>query len=199
VYAFGAIQTALVQRARTGRGQHVDVALMDSMLNLLVYELQEAQFPVATARQTYGPVSAADGDLIVTPITHRNFAALSETIGRPELAEDSRFKSLGARNANWKVLMQIIEAWTKTRSVAQCIEALGAAGVPCAAYADPADTLKDPHLAARKAFAAVADGGGTFMGVNPPYKMSGTRAELRGRVPGIGEHTEEILKELSLS
>ena len=56
IFAYGAIQTALLQRMRTGTGQHVDVALMDSMLNLLVYELQEAQFPVATARPTYGPV-----------------------------------------------------------------------------------------------------------------------------------------------
>ena len=69
IFAYGAIQTALVQRARTGHGQHVDVALMDCMLNLLVYELQEAQFPVATPRPTYGPLRAADGDVLVVPIT----------------------------------------------------------------------------------------------------------------------------------
>jgi crotonobetainyl-CoA:carnitine CoA-transferase CaiB-like acyl-CoA transferase len=54
IFAYGAIQSALLQRVRTGEGQHVDVALMDSMLNLLVYELQEAQFPVPTPRPTYG-------------------------------------------------------------------------------------------------------------------------------------------------
>ena len=56
VFAFGAIQAALMQRSRTGDGQYIDVALMDCMLNLLVYELQEAQFPVTTPRPTYGPV-----------------------------------------------------------------------------------------------------------------------------------------------
>ena len=76
--AFAAINAALVQRARTGRGQAVDVALMDGMLNLLIYELQEAQFPVPHARATYGPVAAADGDVLVVPITQRNFDALAE-------------------------------------------------------------------------------------------------------------------------
>jgi crotonobetainyl-CoA:carnitine CoA-transferase CaiB-like acyl-CoA transferase len=196
VYAFAAIQTALVQRARTGHGQHIDVALMDSVLNLLVYELQEAQFSGAGPRQTYGPVAASDGDLIVTPITQRNLAALCKLIDRPELLDDSRFASLSARNASWPALMGIVESWTRSRTLRQCLEQLSAAGVPSAAYADPADTLRDPHLIERGAFARVSDGGGSFIGVNPPYKMSGTRAELRERVPGVGEHSEQVFKEL---
>jgi len=68
---------ALVQRGRTGHGQRIDVALMDCMLNLLVYELQEAQFPIRSPRPTYGPVRVKDGDILIAPITPRNFAALS--------------------------------------------------------------------------------------------------------------------------
>src|SRR5438445_838623 len=63
IFGYAAIQTALVHRARTGVGQRIDVALMDCMLNLLVYELQEAQFPIRGPRPTYGPVRAKDGDL----------------------------------------------------------------------------------------------------------------------------------------
>src|ERR1700676_3325049 len=71
IFGYSAIQTALVQRGRTGQRQRVDVALMDCMLNLLVYELQEAQFPNQSPRPTYGPVRAKDGDLLIAPVTSR--------------------------------------------------------------------------------------------------------------------------------
>src|SRR5205085_669777 len=105
-----------------------------------VYELQEAQFPVPTARATYGPVRAADGDVLVVPITARNFAALCEVTGLPALREDPRFATLASRSANWAAMMGVVEQWTESRSVA----ALEAAGVPCSAYGDPGDALADP-------------------------------------------------------
>jgi CoA:oxalate CoA-transferase len=193
IFAYGAIQTALLQRTRTGVGQHVDVALMDSMLNLLVYELQEAQFPVTTPRPTYGPLAAADGDVLVVPITPRNFAALCDVTGLAELKEDPRFASLPKRSANWDAMMAVTERWTRTRSVAECVAALEAAGVPCSAYGDPGDALADPHLNERGLFGRIADAAGTFTGVNPPWRMSGARAELRGRVPAIGGDAAQLL------
>src|SRR4029077_12398036 len=101
IFGYSAIQTALVQRAHTGRGQRIDVALMDCMLNLLVYELQEAQFPVQAPRPTYGPVRTLDGDILIAPITARNFAALCELTGQAELVDDVRFSTVPARGANW--------------------------------------------------------------------------------------------------
>jgi crotonobetainyl-CoA:carnitine CoA-transferase CaiB-like acyl-CoA transferase len=195
VFAYGAIQTALVQRARTGEGQHIDVALMDCMLNLLVYELQEAQFPVATPRPTYGPVRAIDGDLLVVPITARNFSALCEVTGLSELKDDPRFASLPKRNANWHAMMGIVERWTEGRSVADCVAAFEAAGVPCSAYGEPGDALEDPHLVGRGLFGRISDAAGTFTGVNPPWRMSGASAELRGRVPGVGADGDAVLGE----
>ena len=186
IFAYAAIQTALVQRATTGEGQSIDVALMDCMLNLLVYELQEAQFPVATPRPTYGPVRALDGDVLVVPITARNFAALREVTGLPELADDPRFATLQARNANWHAMMQVVERWSMAKTVAQCIEALQATGVPCSAYGTPADALEDEHLKSRGLFGRVSDAAGSFVGVNPPWRMSGSRSELRARVPEVG-------------
>lgn len=67
VYAFGAIQTALIGRLRHGNGQFIDVALMDSMINLLVFECQEAQFPSKGRRPLYVPMRASDGFVIVAP------------------------------------------------------------------------------------------------------------------------------------
>src|ERR1700741_1110263 len=112
IFGYSAIQTALVQRARTGMGQRIDVALMDCMLNLLVYELQEAQFPARAPRPAYGPVRAKDGDLLIAPVSSRNFSALYQVTGQRELVEDARFKTVPARGANWSAMMQVIEKWT---------------------------------------------------------------------------------------
>ena len=118
IFAYAAIQTALVQRGRTGEGQRIDVALMDCMLNLLVYELQEAQFPVTTPRPTYGPVRAADGDVLVVPITRAQLRRAVRT-DRPARAggrsalrdpadaqcqlggDDGRSSSAGRASAAW--------------------------------------------------------------------------------------------------
>ena len=67
----------MVQRARTGEGQRIDVALMDCMLNLLVYELQEGAVLKPMPRPTYGPVRARDGDILIAPVSARNFARTS--------------------------------------------------------------------------------------------------------------------------
>ncbi|KJC56893.1 carnitine dehydratase [Bradyrhizobium sp. LTSPM299] len=193
IFGYSAIQTALVQRARTGVGQRIDVALMDCMLNLLVYELQEAQFPIRSPRPTYGPVRALDGDILIAPITPRNFAALCEVTGQSELAEDARFKTVPGRGANWTAMMQVIEQWTAQHTVRDCMAALDRAGVPAAEYRDPGAALTDPHLLQRGSFASIADGAGEFMGVNAPWKMSGASTSMQRDIPGIGAHRDEVL------
>jgi CoA:oxalate CoA-transferase len=160
IFGYSAIQTALVQRGRTGQGQRIDVALMDCMLNLLVYEMQEAQFPIHASRPTYGPVRTLDGDILIAPVTARNFAALCEVTGQAELGTDPRFATVPARGANWTAMMQVIEAWTRRHTVRECIAALEKAGVPCAQYRDPGAALTDPHLLQRGAFATIADKAG---------------------------------------
>ena len=193
IFGYSAIQTALVQRSRTGKGQRVDVALMDCMLNLLIYELQEAQFPIRAPRPTYGPVRARDGDLLIAPVTARNFAALCEVTGQRELADDPRFNALPARGANWTAMMQVVEKWTGLHTVDECVAALDAAGVPCARYRDPGAALADPHLIARGAFATIADGAGEFFGVNAPWKMSGAQTSIGRDIPAVGAHRDEVL------
>lgn len=193
IFGFSAIQTALVQRARTNEGQRIDVALMDCMLNLLVYELQEAQFPVTAARPTYGPVSCRDGDILIAPITARNFAVLCEVTGKRELASDPRFNNVPARGANWTAMMQLVETWTQRHTVDECLAALDRAGVPSARYRDPGAALDDPHLVQRGAFATIADGAGEFAGVNAPWKMSGACTTMRREIPAIGAHRDDIL------
>jgi CoA:oxalate CoA-transferase len=200
IFGYSAIQTALVQRGRTGQGQRIDVALMDCMLNLLVYELQEAQFPVHASRPTYGPVRTLDGDILIAPITARNFAALCELTGQAELVDDARFCTVPARGANWTAMMQVIEQWTQRHTVRECIAALDKVGVPSAVYRDPGAALTDPHLLQRGSFVTIADGAGEFVGVNAPWKMSGADTAMRREIPGVGAHRDEVLlQDLGLS
>lgn len=187
INAFAAVNAALVQRARTGRGQAIDVALMDGMLNLLVYELQEAQFPVSGSRATYGPVAARDGAVLVVPITQRNFDALVEVTGLAAWHGDPRFATVATRGAHWGEMMQVLEGWTRERTVAQVLDALQAAGVPCAHYAEPAELLADEQLAARGLFAPVEDAAGVFRGVNAPWRLASGGPAIGTRVARAGE------------
>jgi CoA:oxalate CoA-transferase len=195
IFGYSAIQTALVQRGRTGQGQRIDVALMDCMLNLLVYEMQEAQFPIHSSRPTYGPVRTLDGDILIAPVTPRNFAALCEVTGQSELKSDPRFNTVPSRGANWTAMMQVIEEWTQRHTVDQCIAALEQAGVPCAVYRDPGAALTDPHLLQRGAFATIADRAGEFTGINAPWKMSGADTAMKRDIPGVGAHRDELLSQ----
>ncbi|WP_050627877.1 CaiB/BaiF CoA transferase family protein [Bradyrhizobium viridifuturi] len=196
IFGYSAIQTALVQRTRTGEGQRVDVALMDCMLNLLVYELQEAQFPIRAPRPTYGPVRTRDGDILIAPVTPRNFAALCEVTGQEELANDPRFATIPARGANWTAMMQVIEKWTERHTAAECIAALDRAGVPCAEYRAPGAALTDPHLRQRGVFGTVTDGAGDFVGVSAPWQMSGADTPIGSHVPGIGAQRDDVLSRI---
>lgn len=193
LFAFSAIQTAMVQRARTGEGQRIDVALMDCMLNLLVYELQEAQFSGPMPRPTYGPVRAKDGDILIAPVSARNFAALRELTKLPELSSDPRFTSVSARGPNWAAMMQVIEKWTMQHTMDECLAALDRAGVPSARFRDPVETLNDPDLAERGTFSPISDAAGEFKGVNAPWKMSGSRTGIGPDIPSIGSHRDQIL------
>src|ERR1700744_769807 len=195
IFGFSAIQTALVQRQRTNVGQRIDVALMDCMLNLLVYELQEAQFPIHASRPTYGPVRTLDGDILIAPITPRNFAALCEVTGQTELSGDPRFNTVPARGANWTAMMQVIEGGTQRHTVEQGMAALEKAGVPSAVGRDPGAARSDSHLLQRGPFAAIADEAGEFRGVNAPWKMSGANTAMKREIPGVGADRDEVLSE----
>ena len=194
IFGFSAIQTAMVQRSRTGEGQRIDVALMDCMLNLLVYELQEAQFSKPMPRPTYGPVRASDGDILIAPVSARNFAALRDLTGLPELSSDPRFTSVPARGANWTAMMQVIEKWTMQHTMDECLAMLDQAGIPSARFRDPAEALGDPDLADRGTFAPIADAAGEFKGVNAPWRMSGARSAIGREIPSIGSHRDDVLE-----
>jgi CoA:oxalate CoA-transferase len=194
-YAFGAIQLALYEREKSGRGQHIDVSLMDSVLGMLIYEMQAAQFPPNRPRQVYEPVRAADGWVMVAAVTPKNLEVLFDVIGHPEAKTDPRFATVAAKESNWNALLELIEGWTRQRSGAECERVLMSAGVPCSRYRSVAEAMADPQLAERGFLAELGEGDGRFKCANLPFMLSRTPTHARSRLAALGEHGDEVLRQ----
>ncbi len=198
-YAFGAIASALYQRARTGRGQQIDVSMLESMLSLTLSEIQLSQFTVEpTQRPMFGPIETADGYVMVAVASEKTFQGLMQVIGRREWITDPRFARYPDRRSNWASLMDAVEAWSRTVTTSRCVDALNAEGVPCSAYRTVAEVLKDPQISHRRALSEVEDAGGTFKVLNQPFRMSGAKVSAGPKMSTLGEHTRALLKEAGL-
>ncbi|WP_429029497.1 CaiB/BaiF CoA transferase family protein [Bradyrhizobium sp. I1.14.4] len=200
VYAFGAISAALYQRSASGKGQHIDVSMLESMLSLTLNELQWSQFEVKqTQRPMFGPIETTDGYVMVAIASEKTFQNLMQVIGRPEWVSDPRFAKYSDRRENWAGLMEGVEAWSRAVSTHACLAALNEYGVPSSAYRAVREALADPQIAHRGALAEVRDGGGSFKVLNLPFRMSGATVGARKRMSTLGEHTLSYLKEIGLS
>ena len=194
-YAFGACMAALAHRHLTGLGQHVDVSMLETMLSLMVSEVQTAQFPVAPpGRPMYGPVRTHDGFIMPAIASEKSFQAICQAAGHPEWIEDPRFARFADRRDNWGHFIDLLEVWSTTLSTADCQAAFDATGVPASAYRTVKEVLADPQLAHRGALAEVHDKGGSFKVMNPPFRLSAAPVQVGGFSAGLGEHTREILE-----
>ncbi len=190
--AFGAINAALVRRQATGQGQFIDVSMYEAMLNLLMFEWHQAQF-FEVPRRIYPPLRAGDGFIVVAPVTQRNFHALADCIGRPDLKQDPRYATPGARVAHWQELMGLVADWTRDRSARDCEDLMLAHQVPCARYVTVAEAMADPALAQRGALARVRDAAGEVVIPGAPWQMPGVECHPRPEVPALGADTAEVL------
>ncbi len=199
-YAFGAIASALVARERTGRGQHIDVSMLEAMLSLTLVEMQEAQFetPPRPSRPFFGPVETSDGYINIAVASERTFEGLAKTAGREDWLTDPRYAEYLARRANWAELMDEFEAWSRTVTNAECLATLEENAVPAAAYRTVREAMADPQIAHRRAFETVSDSGGPFKVLNPPFKMSGASTNAGPTVADLGQHTASVLAEIGL-
>src|SRR5215831_7928063 len=199
-YAFGAIMTALYQRQLTGRGQMIDVSMLESMLSLTLSEIQAAQFAVAPpGRPVFGPVATKDGYINLSIASERTFQNLAIASGHPDWITDLRFAQYNNRRVNWGELIDELEEWSKERSTEEVQAVFDRHGVPSSPYRTVKEAMADPQLAHRQAFAEITDAGGIFQALNPPFRMSATRAAASPQVASLGEHTEELLAEIGYS
>ncbi len=194
-YAFAGAMAALAQRHVTGRGQHVDVSMLETMLSLMVGEVQTAQFPVAPAgRPMFGPVRTKDGFIMPAVASEKTFQSLCRAAGHPEWITDPRFAAYANRRDNWGTFVDELELWSTALTTAQCQAAFDANGVPASPYRTVREVMADPQIAHREAFAEVQDKGGSFKVLNPPFRMSDARVQVSGFSSALGEHGRDILE-----
>jgi crotonobetainyl-CoA:carnitine CoA-transferase CaiB-like acyl-CoA transferase len=192
-----AVLAALRARERDGRGQHVEVSLMDTALAGL---LNQASAHVSTgvvpgrlgnrhpSIAPYETFAAADGDFAVAVGNEAIFGRLCEVIGRPELATDSRFATNADRRTHRDALGEELEAAFSARPAAEWVAALGAAGVP----AGPINDLAEAFAFAEDLGLEPVDETDGVRTVRSPLRLGATPAAVRRRPPRLGEHSDEI-------
>jgi crotonobetainyl-CoA:carnitine CoA-transferase CaiB-like acyl-CoA transferase len=205
LYAFGGILLALRHRDRTGRGQHIDISLYDSVLSTLSMPAGVLQITGREPQRLgndhssiapYEVLSCADGMLMIGCANSRLWKQLCVAIDRKDLIDDPRFRTNTDRVKNRPALKAEIErAFSSIRST------ISSRGSPNSASRAGARTvsqaLADPQVEPRQMFIPFDDPElGSFRVVGNPIKLSETPANLSRRPPKLGEHTEEVLRDL---
>jgi len=195
-YALGGILAAVHQRHTTGRGQMVDVSMFESLVGMLLGEVNRAQFDYEMpSRPMYGPIEAADGYVMLATASERTFQDLAAASGRGDWITDPRFEKYADRRMNWGLLIDELEVWSRKLSVREVVAALQKHGVPCSPYNTVTEALQDPQVAHRGTLIEIEDSGGRFKSPAPPFRLSGSPVASGPRVAAPGEHTRAILAE----
>jgi crotonobetainyl-CoA:carnitine CoA-transferase CaiB-like acyl-CoA transferase len=207
MYASSAILAALHHRQKTGEGQHIDLALLDTQVAWLTYEglnyLTSGELPKRRGNEhpnivPYKTMPASDGYFILAVGNDRQFAKFCDEAGRPDLAQDPRFATNAARVRNREALYPILDAITAERPLQAWVDALNARGVP----SGPVNTLDrvfaDPQIQHRNMqiqmdYPEAAKGKVDLIG--NPIGFSGTPVSYRQAPPKMGEHTDAVLQE----
>ena len=204
MFAAWGIAAALFERERTGKGQHLDVSMLDSVFSMLLTGLGRELHTEKPARrvgnrhpETY-PVDSfptKDGDVVLVCFSDPTFLALVTVIARPELADDPRFLDNPARNQHENELREIISAWTSKHSQEHVLQSLRDAGVPCAPVWTLTDLIQSGLPQSR---GMILDGTSTRLGaihhVPQPVHFRGAPTPSGAVSPQLGEHTEEVLR-----
>ncbi|MFP6595867.1 MAG: CoA transferase [Candidatus Hydrogenedentota bacterium] len=203
-----AILAALHYHGRTGEGQFIDYSQTEAVSSLigevlLGYEMT-SKVPERRGNEHpfYAPHSVyrtwgEDRWLAIEIHTDEEFSSLAQVMGNTELANDQRFSDAQSRKANESELNEIIDAWTCQRDRDQSVATLVAAGIAAAPSRDSRDLYADPHLQDRGAFVKVNHPQlGDLELVGAPWKMNGAEVEAI-RAPLLGEHTDEVLKDIA--
>src|SRR5213595_1914072 len=206
MYASIAICAALAHRERSGKGQHLDLALLDSQIALLAY--QNTNY-FATGRPPkrignlhpnivpYQPFRATDGEVILACGNDNLYRKFCDAAGCPELASDPRFATNGKRVENRAELTRLLSDVFKKLSKREWLELLEAAGVPNGPINDVAQVFEEPQVKARGIRMELPHGAGAILPlVASPMRFSETPLEYRSAPPTLGQHTEEVLRGL---
>ncbi|MBA3479437.1 MAG: CoA transferase [Lautropia sp.] len=206
IYASTAILAAVHARHTTGRGQYIDMALLDVGMAVLANQasafLNTGQAPRRQGNShpsivPYQDFPTADGAMLLAIGNDGQFARFCEAAGCPQWAQDPRFSRNTPRVANRDTLVPMMETVTRTRTTAQWVQMLGPVGVPCGPINDISQAFADPQVVARglKVVQPAAPGSAVpaIAGVASPLRLSEHPPVLRSAPPALGEHTDEVL------
>ncbi len=201
-----AILGALHHRHLTGEGQYIDMALLDVQVSWLANQAQNyfcsGTPPTRTGEYhpnlvPYQPFPTADGEKVIIAIGNDGqFQRFCQAVGRPELAEDTRFATNPERVRHRLALVPLMVEITRTRTCDDWIALMGEIAVPCGPIQDIAQVFEDPQVLAREMKVELESELGPIPGVANPIKYSRTRIEYRKPPPVLGEDTEGVLTRL---
>ena len=201
--AYG-VAVALLARERTGRGQLVDVGMLDAAAAVLTYQ---AGAYFATGRAPgrlgnrhpsitpYESLEAADGELVIAAGNDQLWRALCGVLDLDDLADDPRFRTNADRVAARGALRPLLTERLRTRPVAEWLAKLRAAGVPCGGVRDLEQVFSDPQIVERAMVVALDHPiAGAIRQLGVPVKLDGTPGTVRTPPPALGQHTDAVLQ-----
>lgn len=221
IHTVAAILAALYQRTHSGQGQRVEVAMQDSVLNLVRVKMRDhqrlqhgplAEYPTKTFGKAVPRSGNASGgghpgtalrckpggpnDYIYVVFQPQIWEPLLRTMGRDDLIGDPRYNTPAARLERLDEVYALVETWTMQYTKFEVNEKLNAIDVPCGPILDTSDLIQDEHLKIREMLVDVPHKErGTFVNVGCPLKLSDSPVEITSS-PLLGEHTAEVLREV---
>jgi formyl-CoA transferase/CoA:oxalate CoA-transferase len=205
MFAFQGLLLALIARGKTGRGQLVDVSLLDAVTGLLTYQVSRyfatGSAPERTGNRhmtiaPYDTFDTADGVLVLAVGNDVQWRRFCEALGLHALGADERFTTNAGRVRAYDELRDSLAPVLATLELSPLIDQLRQAGVPCGAVRDIAQALADPQLLAREMVQALPHPViGTVKVLGLPTKLSETPGAVRTAAPMLGEHTARVLQE----
>lgn len=209
LYAALGTMLALFSRERTGKGQHVDIALVDSIVSWLRTAIPDyllfGKKPVRNGgRNAYhcpiGPFRTKDRYVFITAATDKEYGGVAKAAGHPEWLEDERFSTEPARMANSQEVDRLVEEWTLSLSGKEVLEALRAADVPCAPINDVEGVVNNEQIRYRENIIWTRCHTGQELPLpGIPVKLSETPGSVRLAPPGVGDYNEECYEKLGFT
>lgn len=209
IHLYAGILTALYQRERTGRGEVVEVTMHEAVYPSLMSSLgllfgSDGEAPSRTgnrhsglAESPYNVYRATDGYVAIICVTEAHWQSLAKVMGRPELADDERYGTLGSRVARMDEVDDLVTAWTSVHTREELVGAMRGARVPCAPVKGLAEVVADPNLWERGMLQRLLHPEmGEIIAPHSPMRFgTGEREPLRPS-PALGQHNADVFGRL---